>query len=458
LYSGIILTAVAICAVSLNFRKNTQKSTYHRWINRVGYVAILGALISGWLKYFSSTSLTTADLHYLFALTIVMFIFLHGVVHIVQQGKKSLTKIFPFTRLYFKRFILPLLLMTLLSSFILFIQQTNKSTALVVMPISYNHLIDIDGIANESFWKQAPKVTVSTTGGANFIDGQTEISLQAVANKEEVYFLFTWQDETPSLQHMPLYKQNNKWFIKQNGFYEFDEQSYYEDKFAVMLSNSCQAGADGTAHLGPSPLKDKPSNFHKKGYHASIDGLTRDLWHWKAVRTNDMFLADDNHISAPKKARNAERRYTAGYGADGKDSGGYVMNWLWYKPDAIMPKRLPKAPLLLNQYHHNNKSWVLPWFETQPYQVSNDNYANGTLMPSVLYRSNRFEGDRADVRARGQWSQGKWTLELSRKRDTGSKDDLILKDDICLWVSAFDRSQIAHTRHERPFKLVFSSW
>jgi hypothetical protein len=453
--SGIILTAVGFCVIFLNTVKHRKKSFYHLWVNRFGYCVVLGAIFTGWLKYFSNQLLTSENFHYIFALAILLFIVLHSVVHIVQQGQKVFIAILPFTRLNLKRFIFPCMLITLLSSFIFFIQQINKSQALAVMPISYDHFIEIDGIANEDFWQKATKVTVMTSGGANFIDGQTEISIQAVANKDEVYFLFSWQDATQSLQHMPLYKNNKKWFIKQNGFYQFDEQSYYEDKFAVMLSNSCESGADGTAHLGPNPIKDKPMNFHKKGYHASLDGLTRDLWHWKAVRTNNMFLADDNHISPPKNVRNGERRYTAGYGADGKDSGGYVMNWQWYTPSEITPKRLPSSATLLSAYQHNDRSWVLPWFETKPYQLSNDNYPNDTIIPSVLYRSNRFEGDRADVRARGKWSQGRWTLELSRKRDTGSKDDLPLQDGICLWVSAFDHSQIAHTRHERPFKLVF---
>ncbi|PKF60584.1 hypothetical protein CW745_13710 [Psychromonas sp. psych-6C06] len=458
LLAGIALTAVILIAPFLNTNINRKKSPYHRWINRLGYVVIIGAVISGWLSYFSSPLLTAFDLHYFFSCAVFLYILLHGIVHLLQQGKSSLKKILPLNTIPISRCIFPIIAVVCLSSFIYLLQQKNKTTSLEVMPISYDQLIEIDGLPNEPFWQRAKMVSVLTTGGANFANGQTQITVQAVANKEEVYFLFTWQDSTQSLQHLPLEKRNNQWQIKQQGFYQFDEQRYYEDKFAVMLSTHCESGADGTAHLGPQPIKDKPSNFHGKGYHASLDGRTRDLWHWKAVRTNDMFLADDNHFTSPKNVRTGERRYTAGYNADAKEGAGYVTNWQWYSAHTITPKRLPINADTFQQDKIVSNLKILPWFESTPYKLSNDNYAEGSVIPSVLYRSNRFEGDRADVRARGQWQAGKWTLELSRKRDTGSTYDIFLQNNVCLWVSAFDHSQIAHTRHERPFKLVFSSW
>ena len=75
-------------------------------------------------------------------------------------------------------------------------------------------------------------------------------------------------------------------------------------------------------------------------------------------------------------------------------------------------------------------------------------------MTSVMYTSNRFEGDRADVRARAQWSDNVWSLELVRKINTQSPKDIPLHDGVCLWIAAFDHAQIEHTRHVRPVKLV----
>ncbi|MFC6978192.1 ethylbenzene dehydrogenase-related protein [Microbulbifer taiwanensis] len=291
------------------------------------------------------------------------------------------------------------------------------------------------------------------------MDGQTRVSLRALHNGEEIYFHITWQDPTESLVHLPLKKTASGWQVQQQGFHHFDETRYYEDKFALLLSDSCTFGAAGTAHLGRKPLEGKPANWHGKGYHYSDTGQVHDLWHWKAVRTNDMYLADDNHIGAPYRVRPGSRRYTAGYLQDGKESGSYVMNWHWYKPGAVVPKRIPGSPDMLTPYRNlrSDADWVIPWFDYQPYSVEEDSYPPGTLMPSVIYSSNRFEGDRADVRARAQWQDGYWSMEMVRRLDTGSPLDIAIDSGVCLWVSAFDRAQVAHTRHTRAIRLALET-
>ncbi len=456
--SGIIITS--ICIVYIFIKKkgtNKQQSRYHLWVNRFGYIVIIFAVISGWLQYFQTSQTYIFNAHFTACLLIVCFILLHSYVYIIQFGIKIISAIAPID--LFKNIRLTAAISSVIAVvFILFIGlDKNKHQQMTVNAIDYQDLIDIDGKEQETFWTKAKAVKVFTSGGANFINGSTEVTIKSVANPQEIYFLFKWQDPTQSLSHLPLVKENNKWTIKQDGFYEFDEKTFYEDKFAVLVSKTCNFGADGTAKLGPAPIKGKPKNFHKKGYHVSPDHTVRDLWHWKAVRTNKMILMDDNYIGQAKTARTGERRYTAGYTPDGKESGAYVMNWQWYQRDSITPKRLPIAPSYINQNTHALKPSILSWFESKPYELKDDNYKNGSVLPSVLYRSNRFEGDRADIRAKGTWDKGIWTLELARKRNTGSKHDVVLEDDVCIWASAFDRSQIAHTRHERPIQLKFAS-
>ncbi len=453
LYSGICFTAVLIStSFYLLSKPRSTCSNYHRFINYFGYLVITSLVISGWLKYFQPSALIPADLHYYLTLCLFVYLFLHSYIYLLQYGRKTIIAITPRVPKGWSS--LSLSFVFWLCLVMVFSLQV-KTRTLLVLDINYEQLIDIDGKADEPFWKDAATVTLLTSGGANFLNGQSIVNVKAVANKEEVYFLFRWQDPTQSLKHLPIIKQNGQWKVQQDGFQNFDERSFYEDKFAVMLSESCEYGGDNTTQLGPKPISGKPANIHGKGYHSVSDGKVRDMWHWKAVRTNEMYLADDNHFSSPTRARSAERRYSAGYAPDGKESGAYVMNWQWYKLAQITPKRLPIDPQLLSNYKSNHTAWILPWFETKPYEINNDTYSDGTEIPSVLYRSNRFEGDRADVRARGLWQDGYWTLELSRKRVTGSDYDIALQDDTCLWVSAFDHSQIAHTRHERPLKLVF---
>jgi hypothetical protein len=133
------------------------------------------------------------------------------------------------------------------------------------------------------------------------------------------------------------------------------------------------------------------------------------------------------------------------------------MNWKWYKPGIITPKRLPINETDLIPYQTDNEEldWVVPWFSYEKYDAKKDTFPVGTVMPSVMYRSNRFEGDRADVRARGVWKNGTWSLELARKLKTKSDFDVPLEDGVCFWVSAFDHSQIAHTRHNQSLQFHF---
>jgi hypothetical protein len=47
----------------------------------------------------------------------------------------------------------------------------------------------------------------------------------------------------------------------------------------------------------------------------------------------------------------------------------------------------------------------------------------GDVVPRFSPRSP--QGSRADIRAKGRWHDGKWTIELARKLDTGHDDDIV---------------------------------
>ncbi|NTS78529.1 hypothetical protein HR060_16930 [Catenovulum sp. SM1970] len=464
LLSGMLLSLAAFCyLIYTRLKQQDKKRTttrlkhkYHHLVIRLGHWVLITAIISGWLIWLQAPVINklASILHYLMALAVIAYLFSHSYFHFIDSGVGGLKRVFvPGKGLKPLFFIIVFSLPALAWLSHAFIAQ-NQYQTLLVDDLNPDTHIDIDGIANEGIWQQAHQISVLTHGGANFDNGQTRIWAQAVQNEQEIYFALRWQDANESLSHLPLKKTEQGWKVKQQGFHHFDETEHYEDKFAVMLSNSCDYGADGTAHLGHQPLKDKPVNWHQKGYHASLDNQVRDLWHWKAVRTNGMLLADDNFIGKPISHKPGVRRYTAGYQADGKESGAYVMNWLWYKPDIIVPKRLPQDNNKLALFNQNA---LLPWFESTPYHKTTDRYPVGTELPSVLYRSNRFEGDRANVRAKGIWKDGYWHLELARKLDTGSQKDVVIDSGVCIWFSAFDRSQVAHTRHVRAIQLVFAS-
>lgn len=469
--SGFTLTATLILYLFYPYspasknsspKNSNQKNNvdFHRTVIRIGYYLIPATLMTGWLHYLEILLWEELGfIHFLLALAMLFYFFIHGGGFFIQFGLTALKRVIvPSTQLGIKNFSLVIIATLSVGGIVVLLNQPNslRSNQLNVASIGLDQIITIDGMGSEAAWKQAIPLSIMTHGGANFENGSSEVTIKAMENGDDVYLLISWQDPTKSLKHLPLIKNSDGWSVMEDGFYEFDEQRYYEDKFAIMLSTNCQMAGAETAHLGPKPIPHKPSNWHGKGYHYTKDGSIRDVWHWKAVRTNDMYQADDNYFSGPDIIRHGQRRYNAGYYQDGKESGSYVMNWKWYSPEGVTPKRLPKQSEGLAPYQNNTPSlsWVAPWFDYEPYDKKKDTFSVGTIMPSVFYSSNQFEGDRADVRARGRWQDGVWTLELSRRVITGSKYDVPFDEGNCLWVAAFDHSQIAHTRHNQPIKLV----
>jgi hypothetical protein len=113
-----------------------------------------------------------------------------------------------------------------------------------------------------------------------------------------------------------------------------------------------------------------------------------DLWFWKAARTNPVGYADDGTLTASTS-------------------------------------RIPKA----NFYKAENKATV--WIKekrdagTSPYRSQVAGTFEGDSVRRYLPR--RPSGSSADVRAKGLWDKGEWTVEFSRKLDTGDPADVVFK-------------------------------
>ena len=64
-------------------------------------------------------------------------------------------------------------------------------------------------------------------------------------------------------------------------------------------------------------------------------------------------------------------------------------------------------------------------------------------------------GSAADVRAKGRWVEGQWTVELSRRLDTGHPDDAVLSPGSArkMAVAVFDRAEHIHHRVSEVIEL-----
>ncbi len=333
----------------------------------------------------------------------------------------------------------------------------------------------IDGVLDDAVWAKARPVFIQTQQGANLGGtGESLVEVRAVHDGQNVYFAFRWEDPTRSLRRVPMIKRADGWHLLSTRVDVADVTDFYEDKLAIGFSRSPTFGAGESTYLGPKPLEDKPAPVHGLGYHYTAEGNLMDVWQWKASRGGHLGRVDDQYFEAPREPTPDEAagkaRYQAGYWND-PGRAFYSYN---YKPEPpggfrgpVGVYRLPKdwkaTVAALRHFDLNPDSsdeegarWWMMEDETVPYTAEADAAIPvGTVMPGVLITGD-YEGDRADLHGAARWIDGHWQLETVRALKTGSKydHDFIPGRDLYMWVNVFDHTQIRHTRHARPIRVV----
>jgi hypothetical protein len=331
----------------------------------------------------------------------------------------------------------------------------------------------VDGDISDPVWRAAEPIVVPTAQGAN-LDGGNEslVEIRGVHDGANAYFSFVWNDPTRSLKHVPLIKTENGWRVLQEGFDRDDATAFFEDKFAILLlSKYVLIPGDRTFHAGRQPLGDKPASFSGRGLHYTTDGGYADMWQWHASSGGLLGWLDDAHLGPPadptEAQRDGKKSYKGGfapdpgnaffsYNFDPRGPGGYQ--------EAITPKRLPKdlrknqsamGTIDPNPDHSDDEdgAWWLTEADSVPYSAAQDaRIPRGTIIPGVVI-SGKYTGDRADVRGAAKWASGRWSLEVTRKLDTGSRFDAPIVTGSYIRVAVFDHTQSRHTRHIRPVRL-----
>jgi thiosulfate reductase cytochrome b subunit len=324
----------------------------------------------------------------------------------------------------------------------------------------------LDGDPNDPVWSCADEVTVTTVKGLNTPHDQVDIALKALHDGQHIYFRLQWADPNVSRKRFPLLKTPQGWKVLQTGLERHDEDVYYEDKLAIYLTDVRHGGCASTCHLG------KGAAGSTKGVHYTA-GEIGDVWHWKSVRTDPMGelteepgYMDDQHFGPPDpRPAHPRQRYTGGYYPDPAPAGGYRLNFVAREPDKPLAQgyvRPLKLPPLLTTGHATpdpttSEQGIVWWIhESQglPYMEEADRYPVGTLIPNILIAP--LQGDRADVRAKGAWHQGRWTVEVRRVLDTKSPYDVALTPGkpVSLSIAAFNRTQTRHSEHLKPIRLL----
>lgn len=458
----VVLDASRFRALSSHDRR-TRWQSINVIVYWIAFLLVGAATLTGSLMYFNLVSDMNAlvtSLHRILAWTLVAYVLLHVVAQWAMAGWRGLLKILTPRLAYVASAVIAL---TGAGAFAAGLFALDKMTLQPLVMAKVSEVPKLDGQVNDAAWQDAPVVVVDTHKGANLANGTVPVHLRAVHDGENAYLLFEWPDTTRSQKHLPLEKTAEGWRVIQTDFARADEDTYYEDKFAVMLSQDSQLAALHTSHMGQRPLDGKPGPKGGRGLHYTTDGSIVDVWHWKSVRVGPLGQVDDNYFGPPMSPpEGAGKRYTGGYNKDPKAGGGFTMNWEKFDTGIIQPRWLPRSaaileermgPYSLDPETGDDGLWWLPRSLMVPATPEADAaFPVGTVMPSVIIES-PFEGDRGDVLAVAEWRNGWWRMEVKRSLEAASEYDVTIGDGTFLWVSVFDHTQTRHSFHLRPVQF-----
>lgn len=438
------------------------------FLTGTGILLYLG--FGGWWVYLHSTA----------AFIGLGYVFVHVITHYMFGGWQQLLRLFRPTRLVITRAVRPkpLLIAAVVglafAAALAAIDWATRDT-LTIARISPAEAPKLDGVLDDPAWSKARPVFVRTQQGINLGGtGESLVEIRAVHDGKKVYFAFKWEDPTRSLRRIPIIKRADGWHVIEDRAGRMDILEFYEDKLAVIFSDTPSLGGAGVAHLGPQPLPaNLPRPLNERGFHFTTDGSYVDMWQWKASRGGMLGRVDDQYIGPPREASKDEASYNARYqGGYWNDPGRtyYSYNFKFFPKDYTGPVsvvRLPKdwqaQVAKLGKFDLNPESsddengrWNMFEDESEPYTPEADaKIPVGTILPGVLIMGN-YEGDRADLLGGSRWKDGHWILETSRNLQTGSKydKDFVPGGALYMWVAVFDHTQTRHTRHERPVRVM----
>jgi hypothetical protein len=289
----------------------------------------------------------------------------------------------------------------------------------------------LDG-AVDALWAKAPEISIDLAGG--HITADHKLTVRAMYDNENVYFLYRWNDPTESLVRKSWQKQaDGSWKVLKT--VDNDEQKYYEDKLAVFWAINAptfaSSGCAASCHVGVGEKR--------LGIMKAPQGELFDMWHWKAVRTSPVGQVDDMYMDdegwTPKNPEGGRK-------ADPRTGGGYTDNVNADKtgPGFVAADGKPSP-------HYLMRSNLAPFKDT---------FKAGDMLAGILI--SKIEGDRGDVLSGAKHDGKGWTLEVQRKRNTGSKFDVQFDDPNASYLfspAIFDSVQVRHAMASEVYKMIF---
>jgi len=279
--------------------------------------------------------------------------------------------------------------------------------------------VKVDSVSEDpaaAYWAKAPVVTSHTVTTVKGRADGPDVSVQAVYDGKNLALRIVWADKTASVLH-------RAWVWDGSKFSRSDEM---QDRMAVMfpIENNAKFSTKGCGAACHNEDKD-----NKKWWMGSDSASVRyDLWQWSAANSNPAGQAQDQWVGKQEDPTNHE---SALHG-DALKSGGSIAN---INKDKNGPAYMNGTSITATQI-----------LTGQQVAIDTSKLTKGAMIPSSIVAP--WVGSRGDIKAKGVWKNGKWTVVLMRALSTGNDDDLTLTPPKAypLGVAVFDHAdQVDHT-------------
>jgi len=442
------------------------------------YALVVFLTITGIILYLGYGNLWVY-LHSIAAFVALAYTFVHVGAHYLHGGWWQVLRVFRPAQLAITNTVRPKPLLIAAGAGVVFaglVAATDWATRDTLVITKVNQAPELARLLDDPVWSRTRPVFIQTQQGANLGGtGESLVEIRAAHDGEKVYFAFRWEDPTRSLRRIPIIKREDGWHVLDVNTGRQDAIDYYEDKLAIIFSDTPSLGGSGATSLGSHPLPDdKPRPLNERGFHFTTDGSYIDMWQWKASRGGLLGRVDSQYIGPPyeptKDDASYDARYQGGYwNKPGHNLYSYNFKFI-HKGDngPITVMRLPKDwkaqvaalgkyDLDPNSSDDENGRWYMFDTESEPYtQEADAQIPVGTVLPGVIISGDN-DGERAEVTGRAKWKDGHWTLITARNLKTASSKfgkDFVPGHPLYMWVAVFDHTQTRHTVHSRPIRVV----
>lgn len=274
---------------------------------------------------------------------------------------------------------------------------------------------EIDGKALEDPWNKVFETKVPTwLLGDGPPQPGTEVFIRSVYDDNHIYFAFRWFDKTRQDRMGQWIFSDGQWRAKM----EWPDALALHWQITEKVEDFRQGGCAVLCHT-----TGRFSEFPRMA--TRQEGAVVDEWYWNAFtaeragRPGDGFLDHQVRFVPPGSSKPTLRWALPEISAaHGSDTSG-----------ERRPETVGGIPLTLNAKETEGKPphplFYMEGGKQVPWQLPDSGQPAQKNLP--LYESGIAEGgDSADIRGRASWSDGYWTLELSRALRTPYKRDVRL--------------------------------